>query len=227
MALTAAFALQPMLVALGMHAGAAEVLSRAGQVAESLPGDRGRLALAQVALERARATHQAGRAQDARSQLRALLDGLEDEHWEGADVMLRLVVDSLGHAAFSTGDFAEAARHFERALAMDWPDLPEHDAERAELEWHLATAMVQLGRAPEARAVYARAFERGRASGLSAGRYASAQSAFQLAEQGDLTAQQKEWFTASLSLARLCGTPAGDQLSQRAGERLAELAGGA
>jgi tetratricopeptide (TPR) repeat protein len=227
MAIAAATALHPLQAALGMHAGAAETLARAAEVAASFEGEAGRVARAQVELERARATHLAGRPVDARARLRALDGSLEGEEGPAFAPLRRAAAELLGYWAFAAGDSFEAADRFELALAMDWDATPASDAERAEIEWHLATVHAQLDRFREARQLYRQSFERGRASGLPDGRFAAAQSALQLAEHSDLSAERRAWLEAALALAKLVGTPGGEELAVRVGERLRELAGGA
>lgn len=227
LALSAAFALHPKLVALGMPAAGADLLERAQAVAESLPGAAGRRAVAQVGLERSRALHAEGRSAEAREVLRLALAGLDGEDEAEVQPVRRLLVCSLGYAAFAAAEYDEAVDWYERSLVMPWPDEPEQDAERAELEWHYATALVRLDRLPEARGLYARAFERGRASGVAGGRYAAAQSALQLAEHTDLAAERRRWLGAAASLAQLVGNAEGDRLAQHAQTLLRETPGGA
>jgi tetratricopeptide (TPR) repeat protein len=226
LALPAGFAWHRMHGAAGMLELALAVLDRLGPIAASLPEAQRGHALAQIEYERAVMDQRSGRIREARERLRGLLETLADSPGAAEAGLRRMVLAGLGHTALARGEHEEAADWFERVLAMDWPEGQEPDAERAELEWHHATALVGLGRLDDARRLYRQAFERGRASGRRGGRYASAQSAFMLAEHSDLAAEQKRWYEAASSLANLCGTPDGEQLARRAAERLRSRAAG-
>lgn len=226
LALPAAFSLASMLAASGMHDHAGEVLDRARLVADAGPEPGRSLARARVEYERSALDRQMGRSGSARERLLAVLAAARGE--APAERMLhRVALASLGRLALVTGDAGEAAARLAEALAMAWGDDPESDAERAQLEWHLATASVQLGRPAEAREIYERAFERGRASGLREGRYAAGQAALQLAEHSGSPAERRRWYEAAAALAKLCGSSEGDALARHVADRLrARAAGG-
>lgn len=225
LALPAAFALAGMLISSGMLTHAGEVLDRASQVAEGSPEGVRALRLARVEFERAALDRQSGELDRARDRLRAVLAAASGEG-EDAGHLRRAALYQLGRAALSTGEAAEAAERFAAALDEAWDEEPADDAQRAEVEWHLATAHVQLARGAAARGWYERAFERGRASGLRQGRFAAAQSALQLAEHADLVAEQRRWYEAAVALASLCGSGDGEALARHAEKRMRARAAG-
>jgi len=225
LALPAACSLADLLASSGMHDHAGEVLDRAHQVAEAGTEPWRALALARVEYERSSLDRHAGRPDRARERLLGVLEATGTAPGAAA-TLRRIALAGLGRLALASGDPGEAEARLAAALAADWPEGPEADADRAEVEWQLATACFHLGRAAEARALYERAFERGRASGLRDGRYAAGQAALQLAEQSSLPAEQRRWYEAAAALAKLCGSSEGDALARHAANRLRARAAG-
>lgn len=225
LALPAATALGGMLANSGMHAHAAEVVERARQVAADAPADDRERLLARVDYEQAGLDRLAGRPEAARERLLGVLAATAKAGAAG-DPLRRAALAALGRVALAAGEAEEADGRLREALAMAWDDDPQSDADRAETEWHLASAAIRLGRVAEARAIYERAFERGRASGVRDGRYAAAQSAFQLAEHADLAAEQRRWYEAAVALANLCGSSEGEALARHVERRMRARAAG-
>src|SRR5262249_14304380 len=167
----------------------------------SLPAGKARLASAKVEMLTADMEYFAGRAEDARRRLVALLSRLETEPDEGAQRTRFFLLTRLASDAFTSRDFARAAELYERALAMRALPGAPLEAERSDAEWALATAKAQLGSIDKAREILRRGFERGRASGEPLGRFASAKCALSLAEHAVTERERQEWLESALALA--------------------------
>lgn len=141
--------------------------------------------------------------------------------------VIRAIAMDLGVLSLSTGKPSGAVEDFRRALAFPAVTRPsgEEQAERADLRWKLAQALLEVDRRPEAQVELERAYEQGRDSGCAQGREVAALAAML---RGDLTEdapkQRRELYENAVRLARLSGRPRSAEIAEALGARLREFA---
>ena len=198
----------------------------------TLTSGTGRALEAAAAYARAFQALHDGRPDDTLAQLD---DVVRLGHASGVDVGERIALDALlltGHLQRQAGRHELAVRAFRDALATlrdREPDMPapaEADAVAAMASVNLGHALLALERAFDARNAYESALERGRSSGLPAGRAAAANAALNLGAMlaGEMDdARRRELFEIARALGRSSGTPLGSECAtqaERAIERL-------
>ena len=89
----------------------------------------------------------------------------------------------------------------------------------------LGRALIEVDREGEAREILQRALDRGRDSGVAAGRETAAVTAMVMGDRADVaTGQRRRWYELAASLGQTSGRPMGRQVADAVTERLREMA---
>lgn len=227
LAVQAACDLHKLLCAMERWDDAATVASDAEAFASTLESGPGRALAAAATYARAYSALHGGDetgARDAIERVAAL--GFSS----GVEAGERIALDAellAGHLDRKADRLQPALDRFRGVLArLRDREGPEADAVAAMAGVNAGHCLLALERHAEAGTAYARALERGRASGTSTGRAAAANAALNLAsvrEDDATTAQRRAWLELAIAMGRSSRTPLGDACIETARKALANL----